>query len=151
MNLVAIVDSVGRVILGRENADKSSDSAVVLKNPAVVNIQVNQESGQISVQLIPYIFREFVRQDLREEGVSWTFQRSAITVSDDLELEPTIVDQYARIFEGAEPAPVASEEGSSEPVELFDEGEVVESAAPEEVEPPEPVADEPAPKKKKKK
>ena len=151
MNLIAIVDSVGRVILGREDVNKSSETAINLKNPAVVNIQVNQESGQISVQLIPFIFREFVRQDLREEGVSWTFQRSGITTSDDLALEPTIVDQYARIFEGAEPVEAPSEAPSAKPVELFDEGEVVESESTDSVEAPEPeVKTESSSKKKKK-
>lgn len=121
MNLVAIVDSVGRVILGRDDQDKSNKQLLSLKNPAVVNIQVNQESGQISVQLIPFIFREFVKESTREQGVSWQFQRSSITTSDDLELEPSIIDQYARIFEGA-PAP---EEVSAEPVELFDDAETI--------------------------
>ena len=122
MKLIAIVDSVGRVILGRHDEESSNDKVTNLKNPAVVNIQVNQESGQISVQLIPYIFREFVKESLREAGVTWTFQNSNITMSNDLELEPSIEDQYARIFEG-----VATEEVSttSSPVELFDEGEIV--------------------------
>jgi len=110
------------VILGRHDEESSNDKVTNLKNPAVVNIQVNQESGQISVQLIPYIFREFVKESLRESGVTWTFQNSNITMSNDLELEPSIEDQYARIFEG-----VATEEVSTTPapVELFDEGEIV--------------------------
>jgi len=151
MNLIAIVDSVGRVILGREDVDKSSETAVSLKNPAVVNIQVNQESGQISVQLIPFIFREFVRQDLREAGVSWTFQRAGITTSEDLELEPTIIDQYSRIFEGVEPAEAPSSAPTTEPVELFDEGEIVESETAETTEAPTPETDEKPSSKKKKK
>ena len=122
MNLVAIVDSVGRVILGRSNEGKSTKSVLSLQNPAVVNIQVNQESGQISVQLIPFIFREFVKESTREKGVSWQFQRASITTSDDLELEPPIIEQYARIFEQAPAPPVES----SDPVELFDEAEVTE-------------------------
>tara|TARA_A100001011_G_C14179335_1_gene786099 strand:- start:275 stop:682 length:408 start_codon:yes stop_codon:yes gene_type:complete len=121
MNLIAIVDSVGRVILGRHEEDKSDDNVISLLNPAVVNIQVNQESGQISVQLIPYIFREFVLEARREAGVSWQFQKGSITVSDTLELEPSIIDQYARIFEGA-PAP--EQPAQSEPVDLFDEAEI---------------------------
>ena len=151
MNLIAIVDSVGRVILGREDVDKSSETAVSLKNPAVVNIQVNQESGQISVQLIPFIFREFVRQDLREAGVSWTFQRAGITTSEDLELEPTIIDQYSRIFEGVEPAEAPSSTSTTEPVELFDEGEIVESETTETAAAPTPETDEKPSSKKKKK
>ena len=120
MKLIAIVDSVGRVILGRHDEAGSNKNVTNLKNPAVVNIQVNQESGQISVQLIPYIFREFVSESQREEGATWSFQNNSITTSPDLELEENIISQYARIFETPAQEP-AVEDGKTEPVELFDE------------------------------
>ena len=120
MNLTAIVDSVGRVVLGRHDQENSTKTVLKLKNPAVVNIQVDQQSGQISVQLIPYIFKEFVKSDLRDSGITWSFQKSAIVVSDDLVLEDNIVSQYEKIFET-----------SPEPVELFDEAEEVEAVADE--------------------
>ena len=50
MKLIAIVDSVGRVILGRHDQAASNKNVMNLKNPAVVNSQVNQESGQLSVE-----------------------------------------------------------------------------------------------------
>ena len=112
MNLTAIVDSVGRVVLGRHDQENSTKTVLKLKNPAVVNIQVDQQSGQISVQLIPYIFKEFVKSDLRDSGITWSFQKSAIVVSDDLVLEDNIVSQYEKIFETP-----------PEAVELFDEAE----------------------------
>ncbi|MDB4464476.1 hypothetical protein N9033_00230 [bacterium] len=125
MKLIAIVDSVGRVILGRHDQTGSNKNVTNLKNPAVVNIQVNQESGQISVQLIPYIFREFVSASQRDEGVTWSFQNNNITTSPDLELEESIVDQYSRIFEtpteAAVPVEDGVEDGVVEPVALFDE------------------------------
>jgi len=129
MKLIAIVDSVGRVILGRHDESNSNKNVTNLKNPAVVNIQVNQESGQISVQLIPYIFREFVSSNQREAGVSWNFQNSSITTSPDLELEENIVGQYSRIFEAPEVTDVVDAEKApaadtpAEPVDLFDEDE----------------------------
>lgn len=130
MKLTAIVDSVGRVILGRHDVQASTKTLLNLRNPAVVNIQVDQQSGQISVQLIPYIFREFIKADKREEGVSWNFQKQNVVVSDDLELEDNIVSQYIKIFETTiEAASEPSEPVSSEPVELFDEAS--ESSEPE--------------------
>jgi len=124
MKLTAIVDSVGRVILGRHDVQASTKTLFNLRNPAVVNIQVDQQSGQISVQLIPYIFREFIKADKRNEGVSWNFQKQNITVSDDLELEENIVSQYVKIFETVAEAVVEdSEPVEAKPVELFDEPE----------------------------
>ena len=115
MKLVAIVDSVGRVILGRHDEKSSTKTTTAIKNPAVVNIQVDQQSGQISVQLIPFIFREFVKADLRENGVTWEFNKTGITTSTDLVLEDNIVEQYEKIFEA--PPPPASVEAPTEPVE----------------------------------
>lgn len=122
MKLTAIVDSVGRVILGRHDVQASTKSLLNVRNPAVVNIQVDQQSGQISVQLIPYIFREFIKADKRDDGVSWNFQKNNIVISDDLELEDNIITQYIKIFETPiEQASEASEPVTAEPVELFDE------------------------------
>lgn len=122
MKLTAIVDSVGRVILGRHDVQASTKSLLNVRNPAVVNIQVDQQSGQISVQLIPYIFREFIKAEKRDEGVSWNFQKSNIVISDDLNLEDNIIAQYVKIFETPiEQVEEVSEPISAEPVELFDE------------------------------
>jgi hypothetical protein len=127
MKLTAIVDSVGRVILGRESADDSNDQQLALKNPAVVNIQVNQQSGQISVQLIPFIFREFIQPAEENEppAVTWKFQRSAIVVSDDVNLAENIEEQYTKIFEMAlsEAEIINPETGDPETEKLFDEDE----------------------------
>lgn len=129
MKLTAIVDSVGRVILGRHDVQASTKTLLNLKNPAVVNIQVDQQSGQISVQLIPYIFREFIKADKRNDGVSWNFQKQNIVISDDLELEDNIVAQYIKIFETAPPPVVEdAEEVDSTPVELFDQSKDEETS-----------------------
>ena len=121
MKLVAIVDSVGRVILGRHDEKSSTKTTTAIKNPAVVNIQVGQQSGQISVQLIPFIFREFVKADLREKGVTWEFNKASITTSSDLVLEDNIVEQYEKIFEAPPPPEDTAEPVEAEPVEVFEE------------------------------
>lgn len=130
MKIVAIVDSVGRVILGRHDEKSSTKTTTAIKNPAVVNIQVDQQSGQISVQLIPFIFREFVKADLRDEGVTWTFNSTNIVTSNDLVLEDNIVDQYEKIFE-APPAAAAVADApvvEAEAVQVFDEEQETEKA-----------------------
>ena len=118
-NINAFVDSVGRVIVG-EVLDNTSDSLKV-KEPAVVNVQVNQESGQISVQLLPFIFRDFVKTDIRDKGVEWVFPKNTIVTSENLELEDSIKQQYKNIFN----QPVATPEGQKteepEVVKLFDD------------------------------
>jgi len=115
-NITTFVDNVGRVVVGQKVKSKDS-SLLKIKEPAVVNVQVNQQSGQISVQLLPFVFREFVKPSAREKGVVWNFNVNNIVVSDNVELDDAIVKQYENIFE----KPVAS----AAPTETRDEPEVV--------------------------
>ena len=128
--IVAFVDGVGRVIVGREAA--TTKTTIDIENPAVVNIQVQQNTNQIAVQLLPFFFREFIAPSVKDKGVTWTFQKANIVMSPDLELEDNIQTQYKGIFEAPEaqdpttPGTVSLPEdvkGSPEPevVKLFDE------------------------------
>lgn len=124
--IISFVDNVGRVIVGQK--EKSNDKTQLsVKEPAVVNVQVNQQNGQISVQLLPFIFREFVKQKSRDEGVVWKFNKNQIVTSDNLELEDAIVKQYESIFSQpvASAQPVTPEQQAQaekpEVVKLFDE------------------------------
>ena len=96
-NITTFVDSVGRVIVGQTVKSKSKN-VLQIKEPAVVNVQVNQQNGQISVQLLPFIFREFVTEEAREKGVVWNFNADNIVTSDNIELDDAIVKQYENIF-----------------------------------------------------
>lgn len=112
--ITAFVDNVGRVIVGE--VISSDDTTIKIKEPAVVNVQIQQESGQISVQLLPFVFREFVTKESREQGVEWTFNKNNLVVSDNLDLDNGIINQYNSIFK---PKPV--EQAAPEVVKLFDD------------------------------
>ena len=124
-NITAFVDNVGRVIVGQK--EKSTTTTLKIKEPAVVNVQVNQQNGQISVQLLPFIFREFVKTEVREDGVVWSFNKNNIVVSDNIELEDTIVKQYENVMArpvgtaSANPLKEASAATEPETVKLFDD------------------------------
>lgn len=118
-NINAFIDNVGRVIVG--DIVSSDDTELKVKEPAVVNVQVSQENGQISVQLLPFIFREFVEPKVREEGTVWSFPKNNIVVSENLQLEDAIKTQYNNIFN----APIATPDTKPSPevVKLFDDDE----------------------------
>jgi hypothetical protein len=97
--LVPFVDNVGRIIIGRADPKGPSKTATSLqvKNPAIVNIQM-QDDGQVSVQLIPYMFREFMTEE-SQESATWEFKLDTITFSRDVILDDRINEQYRQIFE----------------------------------------------------
>ena len=123
-NLVTVVDQIGRVIVGEVVTDIKE--SVKLKNPAIIHIGQNPQSGQIQVQTIPYFFREFVAADSQKEGTTWKFLKSNI-VEGDVQLDERLVSQYEKLFA----APIASatgaspvagkSQGAAEVVKLFDD------------------------------
>lgn len=119
-NITTFVDSVGRVIVGQAVKSKSK-SVLQIKEPAVVNVQVNQQNGQISVQLLPFIFREFVTEQARENGVIWNFNADNVVTSDNIELDDAIVKQYENIFT----RPVLTAAPAEQPKQDAEDAEVV--------------------------
>lgn len=116
-NIKAFVDSVGRVIVGDHVG--TIDNVMKVKEPAVVNVQVSQENGQISVQLLPFVFREFIKSDVREDGVVWNFNLDSIVTSDNIELDEPIIQQYNNIF--TKPVATPAKPPAPETIKLFDD------------------------------
>ena len=54
-NLVVFVDNIGRTIVGEDV--NSDDNAWTIKNPSIVHVQPNPQTGQMTVQLIPFFFK----------------------------------------------------------------------------------------------
>lgn len=121
-----LIDSVGRTIVGPMKETKTS---IEVENPAIVNIEVRQDTGQIAVQLIPYIFREFVDMSLRTETVTWSFPKNSVVTSPDLKVDPALQKQYENVFSNPggqltpnpQPAPQQAKQKEPELVKLFDE------------------------------
>ena len=127
--ITAFIDHVGRAVVGR--LVKETKDVLEVDNPAVVNINVQQENNQIAVQLLPYFFREFISPDTEDGKTTWTFQKNNTVTSSNLELNDNLVSQYKGIFEapvgelqaGPPVVPPTSEEDVAEPevIKLFDD------------------------------
>ena len=92
-NIQVFVDGIGRTIVG-ESVD-STDETVNLKNPAIVHVQPNPQNGQISVQLVPFFFKEFVEGD---GDTTWSFNRDNLVMGNGVKLDPRLLDQYSKMF-----------------------------------------------------
>lgn len=107
------LDTIGRTIIGE--VSKETEKALFIKNPAVVNITPNPQNGQISLQLLPLFFREFLA-DINE-STQWSYQKSMITTCEDVTLDFKFIAQYQQIFQPSK-AQATEEQGT---VKLFDE------------------------------
>ena len=90
-NLVVFVDNIGRTIVGEDvNSNKSEWT---IKNPSIVHVQPNPQTGQMTVQLIPFFFKEFSNNG---DDTEWTFNKANLVTSNTV-LDNRLVDQYNRV------------------------------------------------------
>jgi len=119
-NKIAVFfDSVGRTILGEKIEAESNDSTLAVKNPAVVHIMPNQQTGQLQLQILPLFFKEFLAD--KNEGTIWNYKRTNITEAADVTLDFKLEAQYRQIFAPVQATSAQQSQGSPEVVKLFDE------------------------------
>ena len=111
-----IIDHIGRTVVG--TVTKEDTKTITLFNPVIVHVQPDPQSGQLQVQSFPYIFMEFLKD---KEQNNWTFNKSAIAVS-DVQLDDRIIQQYENINNPAPPV-LEQDSGDGEVVKLFDDDE----------------------------
>ncbi|MBC8416837.1 hypothetical protein H8E06_00725 [bacterium] len=126
---VIFVEANGRTVYGIENSEKSTDELLAVKNPAVIFVQADQQSGQFGVQVVPFLFREFAKDGTTTDQL-WTFNKSQITLAHEVELDAKLIEQHKRIFSAIEmpagtgivtPQQAAAEQAQEKVVKLFDE------------------------------
>jgi hypothetical protein len=92
-----IIDQIGRVVVG--DLVKEDKTTMSLSNPTIIHVQPNPDTGQLSVQVFPYIFVEFINPQERDSNV-WHFQKSNIVQSDVI-LDDKILETYAKLKENS--------------------------------------------------
>lgn len=113
-NITTIVDHIGRTVIGIEVSQ--TETTLTLDNPVIVHVQPNQQTGQLQVQSIPYIFMEFLSPESRTAN-HWTFAKSSIVLT-SVKLDSKIISQYHGINT---PAPQQAPQGDPEVIKLFDD------------------------------
>lgn len=117
---ILFLDSVGRLILG-EKVEAESDSFDV-KNPVVVMINADQ-SGKMSVQLFPLLFREFLAD--KDSDAILHYNKNNITLTNIDVLDFRLQNQYSQMFNKSniyvQPQPQTPPQGGQGVINLFDE------------------------------
>lgn len=117
--IVVFFDPVGRTILGERLEQETTTNTLAIKNPAVVHILPNQQTGQLQLQILPLFFKEFLAD--KDSGTVWNYNRANITEAVDVTFDFKLEAQYRQIFTNT-PAPAPQQpQGSPEVIKLFDE------------------------------
>lgn len=127
--IVIFLDTVGRTVIGERIDTETNEKHLTVKNPAVVHIMPNQQTGQLQLQLLPLFFKEFLAE--KDAGTSWRYNKANITESADVVLDFKLEAQYRQIFAPGSwhsaPAPQQPQpqqpaaQGSQDVIKLFDE------------------------------
>jgi hypothetical protein len=119
---ILFLDSVGRLILG-EKLESDGDSFDV-KNPVVVMINADQ-TGKMSVQLFPLLFREFLAD--KDTDVVLHYNKNNVTLTNIDTLDFRLQTQYAQMFNknnvyvAPQSQPQGGQGGGQGVINLFDE------------------------------
>ena len=117
--IITFLDSVGRTVLGERIEAETNEKSLAIKNPAVVHILPNQQTGQLQLQILPLFFKEFLAD--KDTGTVWKYNRSSITEAIDVTFDFKLEAQYRQIFANT-PAPAPQQpQGKPDVVKLFDE------------------------------
>lgn len=113
------LDTLGRTIIG-ELISSATDKLSV-KNPVIVHvIPAPDKPGQMSVQLLPLFFREFLNN--KAGDIVWEFPRATLTESSsDLTLDSKLEAQYEQMFSNVVQAPPADASADEQVIQMFDD------------------------------
>jgi hypothetical protein len=112
-NIKVFMDHVGHTVVGE--ILESNGSRTKVKNPAILLASPNS-NGQLSVQLVPVFFKEFIQLEKREEGSVFDYPSDKIVTS-EIALEGRLTEQYVNMFQVAK----KQETKEAPTIRLFDD------------------------------
>jgi hypothetical protein len=117
--IVVFFDAVGRTILGEKIETETNDTVLTIKNPAVVHIMPNQQTGQLQLQILPLFFKEFLAE--KDTGTVWKYNKANITEAADVTFDFKLEAQYRQIFASTPASFSQQPQAEPETIKLFDE------------------------------
>lgn len=93
-NIIVFFDAVGRTIITEKISE--TDQTIKVKNPVIVHIVPNQQTGQMALQLFPAFFKEF--QADKSEDTLWSYPKNTIATCDAIDLDFRLLSQYEQMF-----------------------------------------------------
>jgi hypothetical protein len=94
--LTTFLDSLGRTIIAEAVPELTTGTHLTVKNPVIVHIVPVGNNGQMTVQLLPVFFREFLAD--KTEDTVWKYNRETITESETVVFDFKLTAQYQQMF-----------------------------------------------------
>jgi len=100
--IIVFLDNIQRTIVATYVSDDKN--SITVTKPAILNVTPSQDK-KLQVQLYPLMFREFFAD--RDSFPTWTYSKSQVALTQQLNLEANLVAQYVEMFKIVknEPAP----------------------------------------------
>lgn len=119
-DMIVFFDTVGRTIIAEKASE--TDASISVKNPVIVHIVPNQQTGQMALQLFPAFFKEF--QADKNEDTVWTYPRNQVVLSEKIQLDFRLLSQYESMFSNIvipnNNVVAPNGQSNGEPIKLFD-------------------------------
>jgi len=94
--IITFLDAVGRTIVGTLIAEETTDTITAVQNPVVLHVVPQDQSGRMSVQLLPIFFREFLAD--KTADVTFLYKKDTITETSITEFDFRLQAQYTQMF-----------------------------------------------------
>jgi len=116
--LSIFLDQVGRTVIGEILTDESTDTILAVKNPAVVAV-AQQQTGQISLQILPLFFKEFLAD--KSDSTVWYYKKENIVPCKTMLLDFKLNAQYQQLFTNIQQPQQPATPPQTDVVKLFDD------------------------------
>jgi hypothetical protein len=96
--LTLIFDNAGVIYMGEITVD--TGESYLVRNPAQIIYNINQETKDVEINIVPVCFPEILSQESKEKGTIWVYQkRNARFISSyDVNIDERVVNYYNNIF-----------------------------------------------------
>jgi hypothetical protein len=125
---IAILDTVGRTVIGEREDTQTTEQILAIKNPVILHVEQQDQMGRMSVKLFPIIFREFLG-DKASDSLAF-YKKASITETNVDAFDYRLKSQYDQMFNKNNvftapsqptPQPSSGEKSSPTIINLFDE------------------------------
>jgi len=93
-----IFDNAGIIYIGHILSE--TPDYYLIYNPAQLFYDLNQETKEVEINIIPVCFPEVLSEESKEKGTTWTYSKknARFVSANDITLDARVMEHYHKIF-----------------------------------------------------